>query len=234
MQIGILEHDRALTHQLEAALSSAGYRCVIIQSGPGMIDWLAGEVLDLLLLDWDAPASSRGAVIEWAKRHLARRPLIFAITAPSAEEVMVAALNSGADSILFKPFQMPVLLARMAAIKRWMHPEQSADGIETHGAYVFDTKSETLTFNGEAIRLTTIEHALALMLFRNADRALSRGYLLETIWGLQADHSTRTLDAHISRIRTKLRLRGGNGFRLVSAYAHGYRLERTKGDFHGQ
>ena len=77
----------------------------------------------------------------------------------------------------------------------------------------------------EPVALTQKEFELALFLFRNAGRLMSRSYLLENVWGHSAELNTRTLDTHISRLRKKLQLGEGSGWRLASAYRHGYRLE---------
>ncbi|HMO42855.1 MAG TPA: helix-turn-helix domain-containing protein [Phenylobacterium sp.] len=73
--------------------------------------------------------------------------------------------------------------------------------------------------------MTAKEFALALTLFRNANRPLSRAYLMETVWGRRPDLATRTLDAHVSRLRSKLNLHPEQGYRLAPVYSFGYRLE---------
>ncbi len=87
-----------------------------------------------------------------------------------------------------------------------------------------------MTRDGEPVALTAKEFGLALLLFRNVHRALSRGHILEAIWGRNPDLPTRTLDMHISRIRSKLELRPQNGYRLAPVYSYGYRLERLTED----
>lgn len=79
--------------------------------------------------------------------------------------------------------------------------------------------------NGEAIELTQKDFDLATFLFRNVGNLVSRGHILETVWGRSPDLNTRTVDTHVSRLRTKLGLLPENGWRLSAIYQHGYRLE---------
>jgi len=123
-----------------------------------------------------------------------------------------------------------VLIARVNALLRRAYPAKAAEGVETFGDYGFNAPAETVSVGGETVNLTAKEFGLALLLFRNTHRALSRAHILEAVWGRNPDLATRTLDMHISRIRTKLNLRPENGFRLSPVYSYGYRLERLMGD----
>jgi DNA-binding response OmpR family regulator len=76
------------------------------------------------------------------------------------------------------------------------------------------------------VQLTAKEFELALFLFKNHGRVLSRGHILESVWGQRADLNTRTVDTHMSLLRQKLNLRPQNGWRLSTIYRHGYRLEQ--------
>ena len=124
----------------------------------------------------------------------------------------------------------------LAAI--YMLRERLAGGTLTPGpvseefvkeAYRLDLKHRTVSRDGKPLEsLTDKEFSLAIFLFQNLGRLLSRGHLLEAIWGLNATIPTRTLDTHISRLRKKLELYPANGFRLVPAYNYGYRLDRVE------
>jgi DNA-binding response OmpR family regulator len=93
--------------------------------------------------------------------------------------------------------------------------------------YRLDLVRRTIACDGRQIEgLTEKEFALAAFLFQNPGRLLSRGHLLESVWGINADVPTRTLDTHVSRLRKKLELYPANGYRLAPAYNYGYRLER--------
>jgi len=122
-----------------------------------------------------------------------------------------------------KPLSPPVLLARVQALLRRSFPP-AGEG-EAFGPYVFDPATETVTCAGEVQPVTSKEFKLGLLLFRNLQRPLSRDYLVQHVWGHRPDLESRTLDAHVSKLRSKLSLRPANGFRLVTVYGFGYRLE---------
>jgi DNA-binding response OmpR family regulator len=225
MRIAILEDERPLAEEVQNILLPAGHNCVWFNNGQRLINQLLHETFDVLLLDWNVPDVSGIQVLQWAIANMEMRPSILVLTSRADEEDIVAALQAGADDYLVKPPVPAVLLARIEAVCRRTFPEPPANGVEIYGDYVFNTRSKTATVHGEEIALTAKEFGLSLMLFRNVNRTLSRAYIFETIWGGSPDIMTRTLDAHVSKIRTKLGLRPVNGYKLVPAYAYGYRLE---------
>jgi len=151
-----------------------------------------------------------------------RAPVLF-VTSRDAEADIVQALSHGADDYLVKPPRPGELLARVQALAR-RASGASPDAVFTMGRYAFDPSRAQVRLQDEVLALTQRQFALALVLFRNPGRLLSRQYLLETVWGLNATVQTRTLDIHVSQLRTALRL-SDNGWRIHSIYAHGYRLE---------
>jgi DNA-binding response OmpR family regulator len=92
--------------------------------------------------------------------------------------------------------------------------------------YRIDPQRRQISINGEPVELTQREYELACYLFRRQGRIVSRDALLENVWNLAGDVSTRTVDTHISRLRKKLGLSGENGWRLTAVYQHGYRIEQ--------
>jgi DNA-binding response OmpR family regulator len=94
------------------------------------------------------------------------------------------------------------------------------------GNYVFESRSGRLTMAGTHIQVTQKEFELALLFFRNLGRPLSRAYILEAVWASEVEIPSRTMDTHVSRVRSKLQLRPENGFRLAPVYSYGYRLEQ--------
>ena len=182
------------------------------------------ETFDLFVIDWNLPDLSGLNVLEWIRNQIGAQPPVLLLTNRVSEEDMVAGLRAGADDFVTKPFQPAVLLARVEALARRSTINLSRT-TEAYAQFDFELTSKTLRREGETVHLTPKEFSLALLLFRNLNRAVSRTYIFETIWGMDPDLSTRTLDIHISKIRSKLRLRPESGYRLTPVYGYGYRLE---------
>lgn len=224
MRIAILEDDVALAGLVEMTLAEAGHTCEVFVDGQLLIRALHRGTYDILILDWNVPGLSGLEIIEWARANLDLPPPLLMLTSRSAEEDIVKGLAAGADDYVIKPVAPSVLKARVKALARRAYPAVLS-GIETYGCYRFDTRAETVELAGAPVALTAKEFALALLLFRNMHRALARAYIFESLWGRNPNLPTRTLDVHISNVRTKLHLRPDNGFKLVPIYAYGYRLE---------
>jgi DNA-binding response OmpR family regulator len=225
MRIAILEDDPALAERLVAVLEPAGHICHHYSTGKSLIAQLKRETFDLLVLDWNLPDITGVEVLVWAREHLEGRTPVLFVTSRGEESDIVQALDKGADDYVIKPVQAGELLARVNALIRRSFPARTQD-IEQFDDHIFNVKATSVTVHGEEIVLTPKEFGLALLLFQNIDRALSRAYVLEKVWGRNPDLLTRTLDAHISRIRVKLNLRPDAGYRLLPVYSYGYRLEK--------
>jgi DNA-binding response OmpR family regulator len=99
-------------------------------------------------------------------------------------------------------------------------------GVEAWDGYVFDPRDRSVVVNGVSVTTTEAEFRLALLLFRNLSKLLTREYILRTIWRREPDEPGRSLDTHISQLRRRLNLKPESGFRVSAVYRAGYRLER--------
>ena len=142
-----------------------------------------------------------------------------------SEADIVTALEAGADDYINKPLSESVTLARVNALLR-RAVYGAGDGIDEVADYQINSRTSSITFRGEMIELTDREFKLAEALFRQVGKIVSRGHILESIWGISADVDTRTVDTHVSRIRQKLHLIPENGWKIKAVYQHGYRLEQ--------
>lgn len=226
ISIGILEDDNDQSGLLKLWMMDAGYEVEVSSSGPEFIRALQGRGYDLLLLDWNLPEMSGLEVLEWVRRNIRERlPVIF-LTTRTEEEHIVAALEAGADDYVCKPAKRQELLARIAALARRSGLTGAESDTLEIGGFSLDRKRRVAMNGDETISLTRREFDLTWFLFDNLAKILSREYLLRHIWNMSAAVNTRTVDTHISRIRSKLNLRPENGWQLSSVYHYGDRLER--------
>lgn len=201
---------------------------------------MSRENFDLLVLDWHLPDTTGIEELDWLRGVKASNTPVIFITSRDSEESVVEALDHGADDYMVKPVKKEVTLARIKALQRRntlgklasdslntarSEPGQPA-GIDVFDPYEINNDEHTISANGEVVKLTNKEFELATYLFHNAGCLISRDHLLEHIWGTRADLNTRTVDTHISRIRSKLGINPAAGWQLSSIYQRGYRLSR--------
>lgn len=229
MRIAVLDDDRSQTDLICQVLSSAGHACYPFLSGEEMLNQLRRESFDMLIIDWQVPDLSGADVLRWARGKLtANLPVLF-MTSRSGEDDIVAGLAAGADDYMIKPIRRGELVARVQALLRRAYPSQNPVEQIQFGHYIFETRTGRLSVDGTAIEVTQKEFDLALLFFRNLGRPLSRAYILEVVWARDIEVPSRTMDTHVSRVRSKLQLRPENGFRLAPVYSYGYRLEQISG-----
>lgn len=227
MRLLVLEDDPVWRAEVEGVFREDGYSCVGCSNGAAIKTVLQRDSFDLLMLDWNLPDATGFELLLWVREHLDPCPPVVMVTSRSDAEDIVRALNAGADDFVIKPCDRDILKARVSAVLRRAYPIDSGSGgqVELSGV-IFDELSRNVEIGGEVVSLTTTEFKLALTLFQNIGRAMSRSHLLDSVWGNVPDTETRTLDVHISKIRTRLGLRAEKGFRLLPIYSFGYRLER--------
>ena len=229
MRIAILEDDPQQLHMMEQVVHSMGHTCVGYPTGAQLMKELRRESFDLLILDWELPDTSGPEVATWTRQELGPDLPILIVTLRSEETDIVHGLHSGADDFMSKPLRVAEFKARVAALLRRAYPA-STEEVQQFGPYRLDRTTLTVYFGQEAIALTHREFSLALLLFQNPGRLMSRDYLREAIWGQNAEVLSRTLDTHISRLRQQLQLRPGAQYAITAVYGLGYRLDsQTEG-----
>ncbi len=226
MRIAFLEDDLPQAEMIKNWLVGENHSCRHYAAAKPFLHELRQESYDLLILDWELPESSGLEVLRWVRGHAEWRIPVLFMTHRDSENDIVKALSEGADDYMTKPVSREIAIARVNALARRSGISPEATGIYQFGDYRITTKNNTMTRNGQVVDLTEKEFKLALMLFVNAGRLLSRDHMLEQVWGLGPGLATRTVDTHISRIRRKLALMPENGWRLKAVYHHGYRLEQ--------
>ena len=223
LRVALLEDDSEQAARVSGWIVNRGYHCDVFEGAETFQRAFRKSSYDVVLLDWTLQSGSSGLeVLHWVRRTLTSDiPVIF-VTARQDEQDIVLALQAGADDYLAKPVRQHELLARLFALVRRAQPETE---ILECPPYVFDTGNRQVSVDGEDVKLTEKEYELALFLFRNRGRVLSRQHLLTSVWGTSAELNTRTVDTHASRLRKKLKLLASERWKLTSIYQHGYRLE---------
>ncbi len=223
LRIALLEDNPDQASRVANWIEGKEYHCGVFSTAEEFQRAFRKSSYDVVVLDWELESGSSGLeVLHWIRKTLTSDiPIIF-VTARQAEEDIVTALQAGADDYLAKPVRQHELLARLYALARRAQPETE---ILECPPYTFDTSNRQVLLEGEQIKLTEKEYELALFLFRNRGRVLSRQHLLTSVWGTSAELNTRTVDTHASRLRKKLKLLASERWKLTSIYQHGYRLE---------
>ncbi|KAF7600375.1 MAG: DNA-binding response regulator [Candidatus Dactylopiibacterium carminicum] len=229
MRIVVLEDNLTQSTLVTAWLRNAGHDVHEFALTRELQRFSSRESVDLYLLDWMMPDISGEAFLRWLRNERNdETPAIF-ITSRDSEDDIVNGLAAGADDFIVKPVSQRVLLSRIEAVIRRSKPRDPIAPLDLP-PYLIDPEHKRITLNGQEVELTEKEFDLAVFMFRNLGRLLSRGHLLEAVWGRNPDLATRTVDTHVSRVRGKLQLKPENGFRLVPTYNFGYRLERAENE----
>lgn len=225
MWIAVLDDDPVDAQGINRALEGQGYELRLFARKADLAAALRKTTFDLLILDWNLPEGSGLDIVTLVKRTVPSPPPILMVTSRADEADVVQALEHGVDDYIAKPVTPTLLLARVRALLRRAFPTAPIE-VERFGGYEFLPANGEVRFGGAPMPpLTPKEFALGLLLFRNANRALSRDYIASSVWGWNAELSSRTMDSHISKLRLKMGLRPENGVRLSPVYGFGYRLE---------
>ncbi len=225
MRIAIAEDDAEITAFLTTIIEGMGHTAISFTDGERIMQALLRDTFDLLMLDWSMPGKTGIEILHWMKGAVDTPPPVIMMTARTAKKDVSDALSAGADDYITKPEEDHVIAARITSVLRRSQRGGAMDKTATYGPYTFDRLNQKVLLGGNAISMTAKEFDLADLLFRNSDRTLSRAYLMETVWRTNAMLATRTLDMHVSRLRSKLELGPKNGFRIFTVFGYGYRLE---------
>ncbi len=211
----IVEDDVSIADLICLNLSAEGYHCKCAHDGMEGADLVESERFDLILLDIMLPEVDGYELLDYIKP--TGTPVIF-LTARGSVEDRIRGLKAGADDYIGKPFQVGELLARVEAVLR----RTGATGKHlAFGDVSIRVDSREVMKDGKAVVLTAKEFDLLVELVQNKNVALYRDWLYEKVWREPFTGETRTLDAHIQRLRKKL----GWEEKIKTVFRIGYRLE---------
>ena len=224
MRIAALDDDILQLDLLSQVAQSAGHTCHTFTKGAALQQILRRESFDLVIVDWQLPDIEGTEVVQWIRANVSNELPIIIVTHRSEEQDVVEGLASGADDFMVKPVRVAELRARISALLRRAYPPNT-DPVLEFGPYRFNTTTNTLEIESKPAELTHREFTLALTMFQNSGRLMSRDHLREAVWGQNSEVQSRSLDTHVSRLRTLLNLRPGQPYSISAVYGYGYRLD---------
>jgi DNA-binding response OmpR family regulator len=225
-RILVVEDDRTLRQALVFNLEREGYEVRSAVDGEQALAAARDGGVDLMLLDLMLPGMSGLEVLRTMRAEGIDTPVVI-LSAKGGEVDRVVGLKVGADDYIPKPFSRPELLARVESVLRRQRRSEASEDERLaevrSGALVVDTSRHLATFNGEPMRLTTKEFELLAHLAGHPGRIFTRDQLLARIWPFDFGGDSRTVDVHISWLRSKLRaLDGHNYFRTVRGVGYAF------------
>lgn len=229
MRITVLHDDPLWPDLLRAALTRHGHVCHFFTSDLGLLKEMRHETFDLLIADWHLGGMDGMALLRRLRETAGPQLPILLVTRRGDERSAIEALHQGADDFMAQPLRQHEVAARVTALLRRAYPQTLGEAL-AFGPYRFDPVQRVLWLRHEPLALKNREYELALFLFRNAGRLLSRAHLREAVWGVPGEAPSRSLDTHISRLRSKLQLAPANGYAITAVYGTGYRLEPAAPD----
>lgn len=224
MRIAALDDDPLQLDMLVQVATESGHSCHTYLKGAALQQDLRRESFDLLIVDWQLPDMQGTDLVRWVRSQVSKELPILFITFRSEEADIIEGLACGADDFMIKPVRAGELRARIAALLRRAYPVPAQSVLE-FGPYRFLTATNSIEINGQPVDVTHREYTLALTLFQNQGRLLSRDHLREVVWGHNSEVQSRSLDTHVSRLRTLLNLRAGQPYAISAVYGYGYRLD---------
>ena len=220
----LVEDEKSLSEPLAYLLRREGYEVSVVDNGPAALEMVDQSPPDLMLLDLMLPGLA-GTEVCREVRTKSSLPIIM-LTAKDSEIDIVVGLELGADDYVTKPYSSRVLLSRIKAVlrRRQSTTEESEGLLEYHGV-ALDTDRHQVSVRGEPVSLPLKEFELLELLMVNAGRVLTRGQIIDRVWGSDYFGDTKTLDVHIKRLRSKIELTPSEPTMIVTVRGLGYRFE---------
>ncbi len=224
IRVLIVEDEGSLADPLAYLLHKEGFETTVVADGPSALAEFDRSGADIVLLDLMLPGMS-GTDVCKQLRARSSVPVIM-VTARDSEIDKVLGLELGADDYVTKPYSARELIARIRAVlRRGAEAEDIGDTVLESGPVRMDIERHIVSVDGEQIALPLKEFDLLEYLMRNKGRVLTRGQLIDRVWGADYVGDTKTLDVHVKRLRAKIEADPANPVRLVTVRGLGYKLE---------
>jgi two-component system, OmpR family, response regulator RegX3 len=225
-RILVVEDEVSFSDPLSYLLRKEGYEVEVAETGPEALADFDRNGADLVLLDLMLPGLSGTEVCRQLRQRSAV-PVIM-LTAKDSEIDKVVGLEIGADDYVTKPYSSRELLARIKAVlRRGQDPEDLVPATIEAGPVRMDVERHVVTVDGQPTQLPLKEFELLELLLRNTGRVLTRGQLIDRVWGSDYVGDTKTLDVHVKRLRAKIEPDPTQPKHIVTVRGLGYKFESS-------
>ncbi len=220
----VVEDEESFSEALAFMLRREGYEVAVAADGNAAIEHFERHGADLVLLDLMLPGISGTEVCRHIR--LSSKVPIIMLTAKDGEIDKVVGLELGADDYVTKPFSSRELLARVRAVlRRNGEMDELLPATVEAGPVRLDVDRHVVTVRGQTVPMPLKEFDLLELLVRNSGRVLTRGQLIDRVWGSDYVGDTKTLDVHVKRLRAKLEEDPANPTHLLTVRGLGYKFE---------
>ena len=220
----VVEDEKNLREPLVYLLQKEGYDVIEAEDGNVALENFRSLGADLILLDLMLPGLSGNEVCRIIRAE-SQVPIIM-VTAKDTDIDKVVGLEIGADDYVTKPYSTRELLARMKAVlRRGAEPQTPELGVLRAGPVEMDLERHTVSVNGEKIQMPLKEFELLELLMENVNRVLTRGQIIDRVWGSNYFGDTKTLDVHVKRVRSKIEEDPSRPRHLLTVRGLGYKFE---------
>lgn len=224
IRVLVVEDEQNLREPLVYLLQKEGYDVIEAEDGNVAVETFRTLGADIILLDLMLPGLSGNEVCRTIRAE-SQVPIIM-VTAKDTEIDKVVGLEIGADDYVTKPYSTRELLARMKAVlRRNSKPALPESGVLRAGPVVMDIERHLVTVNGQKTQMPLKEFELLELLMENVNRVLTRGQIIDRVWGSNYFGDTKTLDVHVKRIRSKIEDDPARPRHLVTVRGLGYKFE---------
>jgi len=220
----VVEDEESFSDALSFMLRKEGFEVGVAATGTDAVAQFDQQGADVVLLDLMLPGMS-GTEVCRNLRQRSNVPIIM-VTAKDGEVDKVVGLELGADDYVTKPFSSRELVARIRAVmRRTGEPEELLPAVLEAGPVRMDVERHLVSVNGASVSLPLKEFELLELLLRNAGRVLTRGVLIDRVWGSDYVGDGKTLDVHVKRLRSKIEADPAAPLHLVTVRGLGYKFE---------
>jgi two-component system, OmpR family, response regulator len=222
MRVLVVEDNQLVSELVEAGLASNGWQADVAALGADAVKLFQKHEYDVVILDIELPDADGFTLLAKFRAHRRDIPILM-LTARSGPDAAVKGLGAGADDYISKPFDTSELVARILAVVRRNNTQETL----RFGDLTFYRLTRETTCGGKRLRLTPKEQIFLEKLMLTPHQVISRDDLLRSVWRITFDPGSNLMDAHVARLRAKLKAAGCN-VQIVTARNEGFSLAHNE------